>query len=109
MPAFPPSAKEVMPMWAQVVLVGSVGSLLLCAMFIGYIRKREKQNEPLWVNLANTVVAPETENFASSTSRPSVPAKSPTLAQTVSSTPSAPPPRGSNGREAGLELPPASD
>jgi len=103
-------------MWAQVVLVGSVGLLLLCAIFIWYIRKREKQNEPLWVNLANTVVAPETDalgamppNYASSTSRSPAPAKSPIRAQTVSSTPSAPPPRGSNGREAGLELPPASD
>ena len=38
MPAFPPLAKEVMPMWAQVVLVGSVGSLFLCAIFIWYIR-----------------------------------------------------------------------
>jgi hypothetical protein len=101
----------VMPMWAQVVLVGSVGSLLLCAMFIWYIRKREKQNEPLWVNLANTVVAPETDalgatppNYASSTSRPPAPAKSPTRAQTVSSTPSAP-----QSRDAGLELPPASN
>jgi len=108
MPAFPPSAKEVMPLWAQVVLVGSVGLLLLCAIFIWYIRKREKQNEPLWVNLANTVVAPETDalgatppNYASSTSRPP-PAS-------VKPSPSAPPSRGSNGRQAGLELPPASD
>ena len=42
MPAFSPSAKEVMPMWAQVVLVGSVGLLLLCAIFIWYIRQRSR-------------------------------------------------------------------
>jgi len=39
MPAFPPLAKEVMPVWAQVVLAGSVVSLLLCAIFIAYIRQ----------------------------------------------------------------------
>ena len=69
-------------------------------------RKREKQNEPLWVNLANTVVAPEENAIgsppksASSTSRPPAPGKSPPRAQAVSSgAPSAPPPQ-----DAGLEL-----
>ena len=151
-------------MWAQVVLVGAVVLLFLCAIFIWYIRqpagqkgpqlrprprlsdasrralpsrhrmrvvhargvgalwhgtgsppptptpyncrKREKQSEPLWVNLANTVVAPENPGLggtapksASSTSRSPAPAKSPPRAQAVSSAPSAPPPQ-----NAGLEL-----
>ena len=42
MPAFPLSAKEVIPLWAQVVLVGSVGLLLLCAIFIWYIRQHAR-------------------------------------------------------------------
>jgi len=165
MPAFPPLAKEVMPLWAQVVLVGAVVLLFICAIFIWYIRqlagqkrarscahglaclmpadvrslddtesascmrvalvpcgvgqeapppnptpcncrKREKQNEPLWVNLANTVVAPENpalggtaQKSASSTSRSPAPAKSPPRGQAASSAPSAPPPQ-----DAGLEL-----
>ena len=164
MPAFPPLAEEVMPVWAQAALGGSVGLLFLCAIFIWYIRqpagqkgpqlrprprlpdasrralpsrhrmrvvhargvgalchgigsppqpppryncrKREKQNAPLWVNLANTVVAPENPGLggtapksASSTSRSPAPAKSPPRAQAVSSAPSAPPPQ-----NAGLEL-----
>lgn len=102
MPAFPPLAEEVMPVWAQAALGGSVGLLFLCAIFIWYIRKREKQNAPLWVNLANTVVAPENQNCGcsgSSTDRPPAPAKSPPPAQAVSSAPSAPRPQ-----DAGLEL-----
>ena len=163
MPAFPPLAKEVMPLWAQVVLVGAVVLLFLCAIFIWYIRqlagqkrarscahglaclmpndasrcalpsrhrmrvdalwhgtgspprhptptpyncrKREKQNEPLWVNLANTVVAPENpalggtaQKSASSTSRSPAPAKSPPRGQAASSAPFSPP------QDAGLQL-----
>ena len=64
---------------------------------------RLKDNLTLVFNLA---MPPK---IASSTSRPPAPAKSPNRAQTVSSTPSAPLPHGSNSREAGLELPAASD
>jgi hypothetical protein len=103
----------VMPMWAQVVLASSVGLLFICAVFIWYIRKREKQNEPLWVNLANTVVSPEGSpdtlppHRASSTSKPP---PMPTCKPPASArTDFVPQNRVSNGREAGLELPPASD
>ena len=41
-------------MWAQVVLVGSVGLLLLCAIFIGYIRQRSRSR---WAVRSTSAVA----------------------------------------------------